>query len=406
MGTASGRGTYVVVGAGPYGLAVASHLRAAGLEARVFGRVMDFWDRQMPRGMVLRSPWNGSHIDDPAGALSLGRYEAALGRALGERIPLEDFVRYGQWFQNNALPDADARHVARLERVEGGFRLTLEDGETVAADGVVVATGIGAFPHVPEPFAALPTDLATHASASVNRDLGRLAGKDVVVVGAGQSATESAALLAEAGARVEQLVRQPQLRWLKSRPAAEWFMDLRLNPFKTPGKIGPLGINWLIEHPRLFTAFPRATQDWMSYRAIRPAASGWLKPRVQSVRLTVGRGVVAAEHLGARVRLRLDDGTERSADHVLLGTGYRIDIARTPFLTPELLGAVRTVRGYPVLNAGLESSLPGLYFVGAPAAYSFGPLCRFVAGTGFTARTLTRHALRRPVRRTAALVPA
>lgn len=406
MGTASGRGTYVVVGAGPYGLAVASHLRAAGFEVRTFGRVMDFWDRQMPRGMVLRSPWSGSHIDDPTGALSLGRYEAVLGRALGERIPLEDFVRYGQWFQGQALPDADARHVARLERSESGFRLTLDDGDMVTAEGVVVAAGIGAFPHVPEMFAGLPADLAAHASAPINRDLGRLAGKDVVVVGAGQSATESAALLAETGARVEQLVRQPKLRWLKTRAAAEWLMDLRLNPFKTPGKIGPLGINWLIEHPRLFTAFPRAMQNWMSYRAIRPAASGWLKPRVHAVRLTEGRGIVAAERAGERVRLRLDDGSERTADHVLLGTGYRIDVARYPFLTPDLLRAVQTVRGYPVLNAGLESSLPGLHFVGAPAAYSFGPLCRFVAGSGFTARTLTRHACRRPATRTAALVPA
>jgi hypothetical protein len=75
---------------------------------------------------------------------------------------------------------------------------------------------------------------------------------------------------------------------------------------------------------------------------------------------------------------------------VLLGTGYKIDIARYPFLSPDLVQAVRSVNGYPVLNAGFESSVRGLYFVGTTAAHSFGPLCRFVAGTPFTAATIAK----------------
>jgi hypothetical protein len=108
------------------------------------------------------------------------------------------------------------------------------------------------------------------------------------------------------------------------------------------------------------------------------------------VTFVTGRQVVSATEAGGQVRLRLDDGSDRSADHVLLGTGYKVGISRSSFLSPELLGAVRTVDDYPVLSPGFECSVPGLYFVGATAAYSFGPLCRFVADTPFTAPALTR----------------
>jgi hypothetical protein len=107
--------------------------------------------------------------------------------------------------------------------------------------------------------------------------------------------------------------------------------------------------------------------------------------------LTVGRTVVSATCAGDRVRLTLDDGTERWVDHVLLATGYRVDVTRYAFLAPELLQKVRCVEGYPELGPGFESSVPGLHFLGAPAARSFGPLMRFVSGTWYAAPTLTRY---------------
>jgi cation diffusion facilitator CzcD-associated flavoprotein CzcO len=391
--------SFVVVGAGPYGLAVASHLRAAGLEVRVFGKVMDFWDSHMPRGMLLRSPFEGSHIADPEQALTLHRYEDAQGSKLPKQVPLEDFVRYGQWFQRRALPDVDPRRVKEVERADDGFHVTLEDGDSLWADRVVIATGIGSFPHVPAPFEGLPSVLASHASARANRDLSRFSGRHVVVLGGGQSALESAALLHEAGIRVEVLMRQPQPRFLTSRPVLDWLMDSRFNPFQTPGKIGPMGINWLVEHPFLFTLFPRRLQDWMAYRAIRPAASSWVRPRVQGVPIHAGQEVVAATEHGDKVRLYLSDGTEQEADHVLLCTGYKVALGRLRILSPALHRAVRTANGYPILNRGFESSVPGLSFVGASAAYSFGPLCRFVAGTRFTAVTLTNFTRKRAAAR-------
>jgi len=55
-----------------------------------------------------------------------------------------------------------------------------------------------------------------------------------------------------------------------------------------------------------------------------------------------------------------------------------------------LVQSVRLVGGYPALSAGFETSLPGLHFLGASAARTFGPLMRFVAGTKYAARALTR----------------
>src|SRR5579875_2623066 len=144
----------VVVGAGPYGLAAAAHLRGAGIPARVFGDSMSFWERSMPAGMLLRSPWDGSHISDPNRAHTLDVFEREGGMRRNGPIPLESFVRYGQWFQNRVVPDLDCRGVTQVESTPSGFQLTLSDGETVAADRVVIAGGIAPFARRPAPFTA------------------------------------------------------------------------------------------------------------------------------------------------------------------------------------------------------------------------------------------------------------
>jgi cation diffusion facilitator CzcD-associated flavoprotein CzcO len=381
---------FAVVGAGPYGMAVAAHLRGAGHDVRVFGRVMDFWHSRMPKGMMLRSPWEGSHISDPGRTLTLNHYAAAHRFERPKLLPLEEFVRYGRWFQAQTLPDVDERSVDEVEKTGDGFRIRLADGDVVEAERVVMATGIGSFAHRPAPFADLPPKSASHASDARNQDLSQYRGKRMSVIGAGQSAIESAALLYELGADVELLVRKPRVRWLSPSGLLEWLQDLPVHPFGAPGKIGPIGMNWLIEHPRLFTSFPRGLQQKMTYRAIRPAGSSWLRPRTQSVKFRTGVDVTAAKVQGERVHLSLSDGSTSDFDHVFLGTGYKIDVSRHELLSSGIRSGLKLASGYPVLDRGFESSIPGLYFVGAPAAYSFGPLCRFVAGTDFTARRLAK----------------
>ena len=126
-------------------------------------------------------------------------------------------------------------------------------------------------------------------------------------------------------------------------------------------------------------------------RALAPGASLWLRPRSEGMAITAGRHVTDLTRSNGHLQLRLDDGTSREVDHVLLATGYRVDVHRYRFLAPELLSGLDCVDGYPVLGEGLASSVPGLHFLGAPAAHSFGPLVRFVSGTEFSARALARY---------------
>jgi cation diffusion facilitator CzcD-associated flavoprotein CzcO len=153
-----------IIGAGPYGLSAAAHLRAAGVETFVLGDAMAFWREQMPRGMMLRSPWPASHIAAPRRNLTLERYQAAQHVRFSAPVPLEHFVGYGEWFQRHVVPDLDPRRVERVERNGRGFLIRLDDESTVHARRVVVAAGIAPFAYRPHEFDQLPRALVSHAS--------------------------------------------------------------------------------------------------------------------------------------------------------------------------------------------------------------------------------------------------
>src|SRR5438034_2541303 len=389
-----------IVGAGPYGLSAAAHLRAVkGLEVRVFGEPMSFWERHMPVGMCLRSPWAASHLADPNRSLTLEAYQSACGNHLSAPIPLSRFIEYGRWFQHRAVPETEARKVLRIEPGAAGFRVSLDSGEECTARRVVIAAGIVPFAWRAPEFDSVPTQYASHSCDQ--RDLRHFARRRVAVIGGGQSALESAALLHEAGAEVEVIARQPRIHWL-DRSAKLHRLGLVSRLMYHPSDVGPAGVSQLVGRPNLFRRLPRRLQDLLGVRSIRAAGAAWLQPRLRDVPISTGRSVISAAPAGDRVTLKLQDGTERRVDHVLLATGYRVDIARYSFLSEDLLKSIRRIDGFPQLDAGFETSMAGLHFLGAPAAWSFGPLMRFVAGASFASRALTlriagRAAQRAPV---------
>src|SRR5438876_11910703 len=173
---------------------------------------MSFWERHMPNGMLLRSPYVASNLSDPDRALTLDGFQAECGRRLSIPVPLECFAEYGHWFQQKVVPDLDTRKVIRVAKDPAGLALTLEGGEQLKTRRAVIATGIGAFAHRPPPFAGLPPTIVSHASE--HRDLRRFRSGRVLVIGGGQSALESAALLHESGAKVEVVVRQEVVHWI------------------------------------------------------------------------------------------------------------------------------------------------------------------------------------------------
>jgi len=379
-----------ILGAGPYGLSAAAHLRTIpGLDVRIFGKPMSFWVDNMPQGMLLRSNWSATQIADPGHVLTLEAFQTVTGKRFSKPVPLDCFVEYGQWYQRQALPDLDPREIVRVETSPIGFQVSLSDGDCFDSRRVVIAAGIGSFAWRPPEFRDLDSSLVSHASN--HRDLRRFSGKKVLVLGSGQSALESAALLHEGGTEVEIVGRAHHINWLQGW--ASMTLHSRLGGFVrnllyAPTDVGPAGMSQLMARPDLLRKLPREIQDKLRKRAVRPAGSRWLVKRLENVPIRLGRTIASVTASGERVKVRLDDGSDRTIDHVLLGTGYKVDISKYAFLSPELRESISRNNGYPRLRPGLETSIDGLHILGAPAAWSFGPLMQFVSGTHYASRKL------------------
>lgn len=385
----------VVVGAGPYGLSAAAHLLGRGLRVAVFGKTLEMWRDHMPKGMLLRShPW-ATNLSDPGWKHGIEQFDKVLKRDSRYPLPIQTFIDYCQWFQERAVPGVDETYVSSIERQDGRFRITLADGREVASHAVVMAIGVYYYANRPEQFARLPAELVSHSSD--HRDFGRFKGREVVVIGGGQSAIEFAALLHEAGAAVHVVARRP-IVWLEpDRSNTRSPLERIVAP---DASIAPGWANWLWDKlPFLFYRFSQPWKD--SYNAIyHSGATDWLRHRViGKVKLHEGRTVAKLEVARGRLQATLSDGANVNADHIILATGYTVDVTKLPMIHPSLRAEIKTDRAIPLLSHWFESSVPGLYFIGLTSLRAFGPLYRFVAGCGAAARRVADAVARQQGRR-------
>lgn len=390
----------LVVGAGPYGLSIASHAAAAGLRLRVFGRPMASWRDNMPGGMFLKSePW-ASNLSDPDGEWTLAAYcaEQGLTARHAEPIPVTAFAEYGLWFARHAVPEIDERMVARVAVGPAGFTVVTDDGEALHARTVALAVGVMPFIEVPQALRGLHPSLVTHSSH--HSDLAPFRDKDVTVLGGGQAALETAALLAEQGTRVRVLARADRVRWNDVPPAWErpWWQSVR----SPHSGLGPGWRNWFYsERPGLFRQLPQQTRSRIAATALGPAGAWWVRDRVErAVELLPGHEVTEACAVPGGVRLDLVNhtGETRSlgTEHVIAATGFRVHRDRLGMLSAELRGTLAALPdGSPAIGRGFESSHPGLFFAGLTTASGFGPSMRFVQGATYTAAALVQGVRRR-----------
>ena len=279
-----------VIGAGPYGVAVAAHLRAARIAARVFGEPISFWRHNMPDGIKLRSPWIATHIAAPQDRYQLDDYYREAGMQRPTLLPLENFIDYGCWFQKHVAPDVDTRAVVQIALAGDGFRLVLNDGKSVFANRVIMATGLLGHEYRPAQFAGLPRDLVLHSCE--HTDSTRFRGRRVAVIGRGQSGCEAAALLHEAGADVE-IVCRGNLVW-NADPGQRGMLrktvrSLIGNALIPPSQVGPFPFNWLVEAPGIIHHFSMPTRDRLNEHCLRATAILWLRSRLKDVPVNQGR---------------------------------------------------------------------------------------------------------------------
>jgi FAD-dependent urate hydroxylase len=380
----------VVIGAGPYGLSTTAHLRGRGLSVAIFGKPLQLWREQMPQRMFLRSYWWATNLSDPGRLNGFKQYFQAHNVEhdlfAPEPVPIATFIDYGLWFQKQVVPDVDETFVAAVARNERQFEVTLADGRVLHCAAVVMAPGLAYYTYRPAEYDHLPAHLVSHSAN--HRTFCRFAGKRVVVIGGGQSALETAALLHESGADVDVVTRRP-IVWLTGdslQDRSSWLSRLR----RPTAGIAPGWPNWLLERfPYAFQQLPRASKDRLLHGRLShgPAGSRWLMDRVLGkLRVHERQSVRRLKEVDDGAALTLSNGTTLRADHIILGTGYRVDINRLPMLASSLVSEIRTYENAPVLNGRFESSVPGLYFVGFSSVRSCGPLFRFVVGADATAQ--------------------
>lgn len=398
-----------IIGAGPYGLSLAAHLRAAGVSFRIFGQPLSTWREHMPNGMKLKSPGFASNLSAPAADSTLKAYCEQRDIPYHDTdlpVQLDVFNAYAEDFQWRFAPNVEAKDLCVLERKDDGmFHLTLSNSEKLAARHVVLAVGISNFADMPKDLMHLPRDVRGH---SFHFQSGKqFYRRQVVVIGGGASAIDVAAELHACGASVRIVARDKTIKW-HNPPAERHLLSWLTRPYSG------IGLGWrsffCAELPQLFRLLPQRFR----LRAVKrhlAAAPGWfMRPKIEG-RVPVMRDaeLIGATMRGHRVGLivsRRGEEREIACDHVIAATGYKPDMGRLSFLSARLQREIKQVQNTPVLSSRFETSVRGLYVVGPAAANSFGPLMRFMVGAEYTSPLLARHLKRRCKRYSGDALPA
>jgi FAD-dependent urate hydroxylase len=380
-----------IIGAGPYGLSLAAHLRARGVKYRIFGEAMRFW-RNMPVGVNLKSLAFATNIAVPKSGYSFPEWCRRHGLEDFEPCTMQSFAAYGLEMQKRFVPDLEQVLATNVSLRAGGFEVALSSGERLHTRKVVVCTGLSELAQIPDVLRELDPDRMRHTFDI--SDYSEFRNKTVAVIGAGSSAIEAGALVHEAGGCSEIFVRDQEAYFHGRTPRVRPLSERIKNPMTV---LGASRTGWILQQlPLSVYMLPPERRTRFVKRYLGPASPWWIKDRVLGkVPIHVRREVVEVSNAGQRVQLKMKDGEGSlrnvEVDFVIAGTGYDLNVSRLKFLDPEISACIHRTERAPTLNINFESSVPGLHFIGPLSLMCFGPIFRFVTGAEVTARRLARR---------------
>lgn len=370
---------FLIVGAGPYGLAAAAYAKATGLQAVIVGKPLELWKTGMPRGMFLRSgpDW---HLD----AREVATFEAYVTeRGLTPRetkpLPINIFLDYVSWFMGRYDIVPRNAHVTHLARSAGGaYVATLDDGSRISAANVLLALGFGFFKHLPHDLTSkLPPGSYSHTADSVDFDYYR--NKRVLIIGGRQSAYEWAALIRERGAdQIHLTHRHAEPRFVE--PDWSWVQPMARRALVDHSWWRRLPIGEQVRVIDDFWATGRLTlEPWLDERVHQPNVHIHERTKIASV----------DEDGRDQYDVVLDDGSRLNVHRIILATGYLPDMRNVAILDrATILDRLRIVDGFPALDSEFQTSLTGLYVTGLAATRDFGPFFSVTVGCAVAARII------------------
>ncbi len=367
----------LVIGAGPFGLAVAAQASHLGIEHLVVGRPMEFWRKNMPAGMYLRSACDW-HLD-PVNTHTIERFLEEQGQTAKdiEPLSLEFYLSYAEWFQKQKRITTLPLHIERLDVADDRFTATTAEGDTIHARNVVIAPGFTHFTNIPAELKSRLTDgrfihTCNFADFSTVRD------KRYLIIGGRQSAFEWAALLVEAGAREIYITHR------HDSPAfavADWSW------------VNPL-VEAIGDNPNWFRRLSQSEKDEVNHRLWaegRLKVEPWLEARLNTERVRVLPRTEVTECVDKNGELivTLSNGETVTVDQIILATGYKVDITRLPILAAgNILDRLETRNGFPILDDRFQTSIKRLFITSMPATQDFGPFFGFTIAVRVSARLM------------------
>lgn len=373
-----GKKQLLIIGAGPYGLATAAYAKHRGLDFLLLGEPMGFWKHHMPKGMFLRTSIR-EHLD-PLNIHTFNSFieEKGITKKEANPIPVELFLDYAQWFRAEAGIQAELSFVSELRSIDGVFEARLDNGRSIFAENVLIAPGLRHFMNIPQDIISdIPANYYSHTCELVKFD--SLKEKRCLIIGGRQSAFEWAALISEqSGTEIHISHRHDTPKFERSN----WLWVNRMVRSTTDIR------GWY----RQLTLDERQAIWQRFWAAGRVKLEPWLGPRIEksNIKLWPNSKVVSCkESSGGQILVKLDTCKSLNVDHVILATGYRVNVSNLPFLSKEnLLPSLRVEDGFPVLDEDFQSSIPGLFFTSITSTRDFGPFFGFLFGCPAAAKII------------------